>query len=49
MLQAVYWLLLPFQAQLDYWAREFGGGDLIGWAFTLYLLGSILAGSSSGH
>ena len=27
--------------------REFGGGDLIGWAFTLYLLGSILAGSSS--
>ena len=28
--------------------REFGGGHLIGWAFALYLLGSILAGSSTG-
>ncbi len=28
--------------------REFGGGNLIGWAFSLYLLGSILAGSSTG-
>ncbi len=28
--------------------REFGGGHLIGWAFSLYLLGSILAGSSTG-
>ena len=27
--------------------REFGGGNLIGWAFALYLLGSILAGSST--
>lgn len=28
--------------------REFGGGNLIGWAFALYLLGSILAGASTG-
>ena len=28
--------------------REFGGGYLIGWAFTLYLLGSILAGAGTG-
>ncbi|WP_120501961.1 MFS transporter [Roseovarius sp. EL26] len=28
--------------------REFGGGNLIGWAFALYLLGSIFAGSSTG-
>ncbi len=28
--------------------REFSGGDLIGWAFTLYLLGSILAGAGTG-
>ncbi len=28
--------------------REFGGGDLIGWAFALYLLGSILAGAGTG-
>jgi len=28
--------------------REFGGGHLIGWAFALYLLGSIVAGSSTG-
>ncbi|SLN29787.1 putative multidrug-efflux transporter/MT1670 [Roseovarius albus] len=27
--------------------REFGGGHLIGWAFALYLLGSIIAGSST--
>ena len=28
--------------------REFGGGELIGWAFALYLLGSILAGAGTG-
>ncbi len=28
--------------------REFGGGALIGWAFALYLLGSIVAGASTG-
>lgn len=28
--------------------REFGGGHLIGWAFALYLLGSILAGAGTG-
>lgn len=28
--------------------REFGGGEFIGWAFALYLLGSILAGSATG-
>lgn len=28
--------------------REFGGGQLIGWAFALYLLGSILAGAGTG-
>ena len=27
--------------------REFGGGHLISWAFTLYLLGSILAGAAT--
>ncbi|MBT4638809.1 MAG: MFS transporter [Deltaproteobacteria bacterium] len=27
---------------------EFGGAHLVSWAFTLYLLGSILAGSSTG-
>lgn len=29
-------------------AREFGGAELIGWAFALYLLGSILAGAGAG-
>ena len=28
--------------------REIGGGGLIGWAFALYLLGSILAGAGAG-
>ena len=28
--------------------NEFGGAHLVSWAFTLYLLGSILAGSASG-
>ena len=28
--------------------REFGGSQLIGWAFALYLLGSILAGAGTG-
>lgn len=28
--------------------NEFGGAHLVSWAFTLYLLGSILAGSSAG-
>ncbi len=28
--------------------QEYGGGALIGWAFTLYLLGSILAASATG-
>lgn len=28
--------------------RELGGGHLIGWAFALYLLGSILAGAGTG-
>lgn len=28
--------------------REFGGDEYIGWAFALYLLGSILAGSGTG-
>ena len=27
---------------------EFGGAHLVSWAFTLYLLGSILAGSAAG-
>lgn len=29
--------------------KEFGGGNLIGWAFSLYLLGSILAGASAAR
>lgn len=28
--------------------RDFGGANLIGWAFSLYLLGAVLAGASTG-